>query len=266
MDVFNYNVSAFPNDKYNKGWREFFMPFCNELAYNVDTEFSNVFNFYKNEIEVLLPIMKEKYKIDYFGYMGSDIFNKMRSNDFRNSYFNIKELGIDGDLRHAFGVIAKNLFRFNDETQKEIDKLIESVDLPEKYVGFYIRAGDKITEAELIEPEKYIECLKEHSDIKYIFISSDDYAIINKLQDNHGNEYNIYTLDKNKTGFHLYDFLSLTEEEQHNHHIKFLASMEILLNSELCFGTYTSNPYSFLAAVLEKSKYIDLGSLDFFIM
>ena len=210
--------------------------------------------------------MKEKYKIDYFGYMGSDIFNKMRSNDFRNSYFNIKELGIDGDLRHAFGVIAKNLFRFNDETQKEIDKLIESVDLPEKYVGFYIRAGDKITEAELIEPEKYIECLKEHSDIKYIFISSDDYAIINKLQDNHGNEYNIYTLDKNKTGFHLYDFLSLTEEEQHNHHIKFLASMEILLNSELCFGTYTSNPYSFLAAVLEKSKYIDLGSLDFFIM
>lgn len=254
------NAKGFPN---NKGFEEFFTPFCKELIYDADTGFSDIFNFPKNEVKVLLSAIKEKYGINYFGYMLSDIFNKMRHNDFRNSHFIIKELGIDGDLRHAFGIIAKNIFRFNNETKKEIDKLIESLNLPKKYIGFYMRGGDKIMEAELVEPEKYIDRLKEHSEIKDIFISSDDYGIIKKLQDKHGNEYNIYTLDKNKTGFHLYDFLSLTEEDKHNHHIKFLASIEILLNSELCFGTYTSNPSSFLGAVLGKEKFIEVNSLDF---
>lgn len=264
--LFFINGTGFPNDKDNKGWREFFMPFCKELIYDADTGLSNIFNFPKNEVKVLLSAMKEKYGINYFGYMGSDIFNKMRHNDFRNSHLIIKELGIDGDLRHAFGIIAKNIFRFNNETKKEIDKLIESLNLPKKYIGFYMRGGDKIMEAELVEPEKYIDRLKEHSEIKDIFISSDDYGIIKKLQDKHGNEYNIYTLDKNKTGFHLYDFLSLTEEDKHNHHIKFLASIEILLNSELCFGTYTSNPSSFLGVVLGKEKFIEVNSLDFRIL
>ena len=264
--LFFINGTGFPNDKNNKGWREFFMPFCKELIYDADTGFSNIFNFPKNEVKVLLSAIKEKYGINYFGYMGSDIFNKMRHNDFRNSHFIIKELGIDGDLRHAFGIIAKNMFRFNKETKKEIYKLINNLNLPKKYIGFYMRGGDKITEAELVEPEKYIDRLKEHSEIKDIFISSDDYGIIKKLQDKHGNEYNIYTLDKNKTGFHLYDFLSLTEEDKHNHHVKFLASMEILLNSELCFGTYTSNPSSFLGAVLGKEKFIEVNSLDFRIL
>lgn len=262
--LFLMNVTGFPNDKNSNGWQEFFMPFCNELIYDDNIEFSNIFNFSKNDIEVLLPIMKEKYKINYFT---GDVFSKMRHKGFRNSYFNIKELGIDGDLHHAFKIIAKNLFRFNDETQKEINKLIESLNLPKKYVGFYIRGGDKITEAELVEPEKYIERLKEHSRIKDIFISADDFNIIKKLQDKYGNEYNIYTLtDKNKTGFYLYDFLSLTEEDKHNHHVKFLASMEILLNSELCFGTYTSCPSTILGAILGKSKFIDVNSLDFMIL
>lgn len=36
----------------------------------------------------------------------------------RNSHFIIKELGIDGDIYNAFGIIAKNIFRFNNETKK----------------------------------------------------------------------------------------------------------------------------------------------------
>lgn len=260
------NCLGFPSDKNSNGWREFFMPFCNELIYDTNAKFGYTLDFSRNNIKQLPSIVKKMYGINYFIYNNSYMINKMRNNDFLNSHFIIKELGIDGDFRHAFGIIAKNMFRFNNETKKEIDKLIKSLNLPKKYIGFYMRGGDKIMEAELVEPEKYIERLKEHSEIKDIFISSDDYGIIKKLQDKHGNEYNIYTLDKNKTGFHLYDFLSLTEEDKHNHNIKFLASIEILLNSELCFGTYTSNPSSFLGAVLGKEKFIDVDYNDFFIM
>ncbi|WP_302273373.1 hypothetical protein [Brachyspira aalborgi] len=35
------------------------------------------------------------------------------------------------------------------------------------------------------------------------------------------------------------------------------------MNSELCFGTYTSNPSSFLGAVLGKEKFIYVDYNDF---
>lgn len=258
------NAKGFPS---NKGFEEFFMPFCKELIYDADTEFNNIFNFPKNEVEVLLPAMKEKYGINYFVYFNSYMFNKMRNNDFRDSHFKIKELGIDGDFRHAFGIIAKNIFRFNNETKKEIYKLIESLKLPKKYIGFHIRAGDKITEAELIKPEKYIESLKKHSDIKDIFISTDDYSIVEKLKNQYGNKYNIYTLtNKKELGYNQYDFEMSNKNEKYNHLIEFFASIEILLNSELCFGSYTSNPSIFLGAVLGKEKFIEVNSLDFRIL
>lgn len=255
------NAKGFPN---NKGFEEFFMPFCKELIYDADTEFNNIFNFPKNEVEVLLPIMKYKYGISYFT---TDIFYNMRYNDFRNSHFIIKELGIDGDIYNAFGIIAKNIFRFNNETKKEIYKLINNLNLPKKYIGFHIRAGDKITEAELIKPEKYIESLKKHSDIKDIFISTDDYSVVEKLKNQYGNEYNIYTLtNKKELGYNQGDFESSNKNEKYNHLIEFFASIEILLNSELCFGSYTSNPSIFLGAVLGKEKFIEANSLDFRIL
>lgn len=113
----------------NNGFEEFFMPFCKELLYNADIELNNIFNFPKNDIEVLLPAIKDKYGISY---LTEDVFYNMSEEDFRNSHFNIKELGIDGDIYHAFGIIAKNLFRFNEKTQKEINELIESLNLPKK--------------------------------------------------------------------------------------------------------------------------------------
>ncbi len=252
------NAKGFPN---NKGFEDFFMPFCKELIYDADTEFNNIFNFPKNEVEVLLPIMKYKYGISYFT---TDIFYNMRYNDFRNSHFIIKELGIDGDIYNAFGIIAKNIFRFNNETKKEIYKLINNLNLPKKYIGFHIRAGDKITEAELIKPEKYIESLKKHSDIKDIFISTDDYFVVEKLKNQYGSKYNIYTLtNKKELGYNQYDFEMSNKNEKYNHLIEFFASIEILLNSELCFGSYTSNPSIFLGAVLGKEKFIEVNSLDF---
>lgn len=255
------NAKGFPN---NKGFEEFFMPFCKELIYDVDTEFNNIFNFPKNEVEVLLPIMKYKYGISYFT---TDIFYNMRYNDFRNSHFIIKELGIDGDIYNAFGIIAKNIFRFNNETKKEIYKLINNLNLPKKYIGFHIRAGDKITEAELIKPEKYIESLKKHSDIKDIFISTDDYSVVEKLKNQYGSKYNIYTLtNKKELGYNQSDFEMSNKNEKYNHLIEFFASIEILLNSELCFGSYTSNPSIFLGAVLGKEKFIEVNSLDFRIL
>lgn len=250
----------------NNGFEEFFMPFCKELLYNADIEFNNLFNFDKKDISILHSIVKEKYGINYFFYFNSDIFTKTRIS-ISNYHFDIKELGIYGNIHHAFGIIAKNLFRFNEKTQKEINALIESLNLPKKYIGFHIRAGDKITEAELVEPEKYIKNLNKYTDIKDIFISTDDYSVIKKLQNKYGDKYNIYTLtNKKELGYNQESFELSNKNDKYNHLIEFFASIEILLNSELCFGSYTSNPSIFLGAVLGKSKFIEINSLDFRIL
>lgn len=258
------NAKGFTN---NKGFEEFFMPFCKELIYDTNAEFGCTLDFSGNNIKQLPSIVKKMYGINYFIYNNSYMFNKMRHNDFRNSHFIIKELGIDGDIYNAFGIIAKNIFRFNNETKKEIYKLIESLKLPKKYIGFHIRAGDKITEAELIKPEKYIESLKKHSDIKDIFISTDDYSVVEKLKNQYGSKYNIYTLtNKKELGYNQGNFEMSNKNKKYNHLIEFFASIEILLNSELCFGSYTSNPSIFLGAVLGKEKFIEVNSLDFRIL
>ena len=82
------NAKGFPN---NKGWEEFFMPFanelinnfdCNEIIYNSNMEANSLFNFYKNDIELLLSIMRENHGINYFNYFASDILPKSRDNIF----------------------------------------------------------------------------------------------------------------------------------------------------------------------------------------
>lgn len=69
--------------------------------------------------------------------------------------------------------------------------------------------------------------------------------------------------NKEELGYNQGDFEMSNKNEKYNHLIEFFASIEILLNSELCFGSYTSNPSIFLGAVLGKEKFIEVNSLDF---
>lgn len=84
------------------------------------------------------------------------------------------------------------------------------------------------------------------------------------MQNKYGDKYNIYTLtNKKELGYNQGNFELSNKNDKYNHLIEFFASIEILLNSELCFGSYTSNPSVFLGAVLGKSKFIEINSLDF---
>lgn len=82
------------------------------------------------------------------------------------------------------------------------------------------------------------------------------------MQNKYGDKYNIYTLtNKKELGYNQESFELSNKNDKYNHLIEFFASIEILLNSELCFGSYTSNP----SILLGESKFIDINSLDFII-
>ena len=60
--------------------------------------------------------------------------------------------------------------------------------------------------------------------------------------------------NKKELGYNQGDFEMSNKNEKYNHLIEFFASIEILLNSELCFGSYTSNPSIFLGGGFRKRK------------
>ena len=243
------------------GWEEFFLPFCTQVYDDVN-QFSNT-RFKNYDIELQSYFDKQSIDSDYFT---QDILPNARYKLKTNDDLYINELEINGNIKEVFGIIAKNIYRFNDTTKEEIKKLKNHINLPEKYYGFHIRRGDKITEAKLISETKYMNLISKYSSkgIKDIFISTDDYSIYENLVKNYGNKYNFYTLTNDRElGYDQYTFNKFDPEIKHNSFIEFFASIDILLNSEICIGSYTSNPSVFLGAVMPNDKFIEVNNVNF---
>ena len=194
------------------GWEEFFLPFCTQV-YDDINKFSNTRFPNPNIEEAQIYLDKHSINTDYFT---QDVLLKARHNFKTNDNIYINELEINGNIKEVFGLIAKNIFRFNDITKKEIEKLKRSLNLPEKYYGFHIRGGDKITESKLIPEIEYMNLLSNYSNnnIRDIFVSTDDYSIFENLVKNYGKKYNFHTLTTYKErGYDQYTFSQLDTEE-----------------------------------------------------
>lgn len=233
---------------FGNGWTEYFKPFCPEfkndfIGKRISRDYIN--NHRDKHICYL-------YKIYTRNDILNDIYWYCRSGWFEHSHFHIPELGIDGDIRHAMKVIIPIVYRFNDRYTSTIDKVIKDIKLPTEYISLHVRAGDKITERNLITPQTYLEKAKLHSDCQNIFVATDDYRIFEQLRENNP-QYTFYTLTSSgEKGYDQDKFvLSSKEDIQHNL-IEMFASIKIFLQSILMVGTYSSNPGMFVGMQLDK--------------
>ncbi|MEG1659458.1 MAG: hypothetical protein RR304_02650, partial [Bacteroides sp.] len=137
------------NFKFKKGWNDYFLPFCEEVEgsfhheYNLRDE-DPMFvmrSFFKRTRYVLFRLMHRHT------YLTHDVFLNIRSVSFQRALFSFPELGVENtDLRSAAYDIVKMIYRFQPECAHEILSMAASLQLPDAYVGFHIRGGDKITE------------------------------------------------------------------------------------------------------------------------
>ena len=74
-----------------------------------------------------------------------------------STIFNIPELKINGDLQTACSSLIDFTWQYNPLTEKEVTKIIQSLNLPSEYIGFHVRRGDKEKEHNLIADEEYIK-------------------------------------------------------------------------------------------------------------
>jgi hypothetical protein len=232
---------------FGNGWNEYFEPFCPEfkndfIGKRISKDYIN--NHHDKHICYL-------YKIFTRNDILNDIYWYCRSGWFEHSSFDIPELGIHGDIRQAMKVIIPIVYRFNTTYTHIIEEFIEGIGLPEKFISLHVRAGDKITERQLITPQSYLDKAKELSYCKNIFVATDDYRIYEELKKSNP-EYHFYTsTSPDDKGNDTDKFFASTKENIQRNLIEMFASIDIFLKSELFVGTYSSNPGLFAGMLLD---------------
>ena len=232
---------------FGNGWAEYFKPFCPEFKNDYIGKLisRDYINNHRNKHICYL------YKIFTRNDILNDIYWYCRSGWFEHSHFDIPELGIDGNIIHAMKIIIPIVYRFNDKYTAIIEKFINNLKLPDKYISLHVRAGDKVTERKLITPQDYLEKAKLHSNCHNIFVATDDYRVFEQLRDNNP-DYTFYTsTSPMDCGNNTEVFFTSSQDNIRRNLVEMFSSIEIFLKSELFIGTYSSNPGLFVGMLAD---------------
>jgi hypothetical protein len=241
------------NFGYDKGWTDYFMPFCEEESGQFHAKYN-----YRHPKNIFYLALRPQIMFYHLSHKNTlltyEIFNLAHNRNREQKHFYIPELGIDGGLQDACRVLLEMTWRYNPETQERITRLTSSLQLPATYAGVHIRGGDKVIEAPQQAVSEYLNKLLEVSGEKNIFILTDDYRFIDewRLQ---SKEFVIHTLvGKDECGYFHREF-----EKQNRNFIKrsqdkLCASIDILSTAQTFIGTLSSNIGMYLGMRMPEEK------------
>jgi len=238
----------------NRGWNDYFLPFCRE--------YSN-WLFYRSSIfrpkGRTQEISNKIQKIILPNYLNAhDIYEKLQRDEFVSQKFNIPELGIKGDVFQAKKTLLRIIYRHSEEVQRVIraqDKFLDGI---KPYISLHIRRGDKVAErtkeAEAIPLSQYVKQVTDiHPDIKNVFIASDDYSVIKEIREIAPSRWSIITFCKpNATGYDQARFNWEDGNAKKQQMLDLFIDLHFLIESEFYIGTYSSNISRLIALIKGK--------------
>ncbi len=258
------------NSRIKRGWEDYFEPTLD--CYN--NPFSAQDKVYTNEKPWIGKIYynpKEFFSFYYrlilnFIYrilhphhlLTKDIFVDMRSKEFIHNI-----LGKD-----AFSLMAftfKQMYILNNNTKDYLSNRINSLGLPDDYIGVHIRRGDKITSKEMqeIRLDKYINTIVNYKSVSSnVYIATDDTSIINDIKEKlRPYDFKIFYNSSNQsTGFNETVFNNASKQARQEETLNVLLDMELLIHSDFFIGTYTSNLSRVVPFFLGLEKCISLDN------
>ena len=228
------------------GWKEFFESFGYEKHNILNKKYNYRYKKYHRVHRIAVPnlllkkvifpnILKKKESVTY---LTQDLFDDIVSEKFRFSNMRWSLFHMNGMVRDEYAKLTSLALRYNEKTASNIIKLIEQLHLPEHYVSIQIRGGDKTQEFTNIIDADYCSGLleKRTKGINNVFVFTDDYRNIERLQELHP-EWNIITLTRSdERGYYNATFNALSWEERKKDLIKLFAIVEICIRSDFHIG------------------------------
>lgn len=241
-----------------EGWNDYFQPFCEQTT----AAFHKVHNeriFLKppsRRQKAIRALWKWRGGFDYFTY---ELWDAFRSPRFIQKTFDLPDLAIHGDLLSATSRLIGMLWRYSDGIREPIQRRIQGLELPEKFIGLHIRGGDKVQEAKVFAPDDYMALVQRHTDLRDVFVLTDEFRFVRHLRANYAG-YRFYTTcGPHETGYDFPAFQKLDKATQFGEYAKLLASMDVLSRAVLAFGSRKTNPGMFLGMSIGK-KFIGIDS------
>jgi hypothetical protein len=187
-----------------------------------------------------------------------DLFGEFFHPDFEKETFDIAELGISGNLRDAARVIVNMVYRFNQPTREAVATQLASLSLPARYAAIHVRRGDKSVECSETPDEAYLDKLDAHSELKDVFIFTDDYTVVERLRAKRP-DLRFHTLaGEEQRGYFHAEFVARSCEAKQRDLIMMLASVEAMARADLTVGTFTTNPGLFLGMYMPENRFVSV--------
>ncbi|MCQ2301571.1 MAG: hypothetical protein MJZ94_02965 [Bacteroidales bacterium] len=219
-----------------KGWTDFFLPFCKETKWDGHHYINQR---YENPKGGKRKLLMDFYKFTHpHTYLTPDLWN-----DFR--HIDLTEMS-SKEVRDATKPIVNEIYRFNKQTQAEIEDLMNSINIDEPYIGFHIRGGDKCTETNLLNVNAYIDKAESLTTLRKAFVSSDDYRNIELIRELYPYWSFVTLTEEDSHGYQQNKYNISSADKKHHNLINMFASMEYLRKAELTFCTFSSNVGLFL--------------------
>ena len=245
--------SNFSNFKVDKGWQDYFIPFFPENTKQFNKKYNyrpygNKSNFYK--------IIKYFNRIDYFT---QDLWTDVRSETFFTNQITIPEFNFTGTLLEACNSLVHLSWNFKPEIFKQMHFKSKLLDLPKDYIGIHIRRGDKLIEtSQIFDLSEYLEIAEKNTSIRNIYISTDDYKVVEELKSN--NNWTLFhSVSSISQGYYQQQFDKKMPSEKYNDLLDLFSDVQILCNSSNFIGTCKSNVGMFVGMYRNNHKchYLD---------
>jgi hypothetical protein len=244
------------NFSFNKGWGDYFLPYEDECQFFLN-------KYYNTR---LAPPATARIR-DKIGLSVFKLFLKLRRIDLvtwqvlsealnqkAEMNYPLPNSGLNGTLFENCRKLSELVWQFRPEIKTEIEKISASLIIPEPYIGFHIRRGDKKTETTLIPVVKYFLEAEKHTPIRNGFVSTDDYSVIEELKEKFPS-WTIYTLTTAiERGYSQNVQARKSKLQVRSEMIRLFAEVELLAKSELFFGTFSSNVSLYMAWRIQPEK------------
>jgi hypothetical protein len=146
--------------------------------------------------------------------------------------------------------------------RQEVQAKIARLELPDEYVGFHIRRGEKVSETPKVATEEYFRVAEEHTRVRSAVIATDDYRAVSEAREGFP-EWTVYTLcDENARGHDQLRFDSQARAKIYGDVVTLLADAELLFSAGSTFVTYTANMGIFLGMRRGHAGRPEIHSLD----